>query len=1425
MRKAYQMILALMLLAIGATSAKAQDLVSLQQVPFCTWDGFGADAKSTGDAGCAWELNKPTGLPYGDGSVLNYCDLSSCTKLVITATAGTPRILMNREEATGNWNADEAQSKMIEYPRNEPDAWSNKYFSKEEKDGATVYTVDLKQIVADKGFAHLHCVKGAYWADVTVTSMEVDYKAAVDPGVDPSEGQTVDLEAEMFKAWTSDQPGAQVDNDPAPEPKSNDPFACTYDLFKNVGAYGTIYGSPNVYCLWYADLTGTKTMTVTGTPGMDIRVMMNRVPYVEGGSGDADGGAYVELVQKIGEDGTTVFDFTKYEYVHLNAIKVPGGGTAGVVKAIQLFGSVKAVSGWVDLLNNGDVTGDDLESFPVSKDGPNNGNTANDRPENVTLDGVKCLKVTADDLTNIAEEWTTWSTQFYMKLSEFLPEGTQWRAEFDVYASENANITTSAQGAPRAWQAGNFFPAFDVWADWQHKEFEGTVSAGEAGENGLGSIAFDLNNSNKPIDFYFKNLHFYIYKEKNALGQLSAGFQADVVSVDLGENANMKDLVKASGNSRLIYPVDCAEVKVNGNPTTLLSVEGHEDGKLYIFIDEGYSEDENDVVEVSFTNPADEAYRLKFIAGRWEGTDVPDFSGLIARYTDGLGENVSYMAEAPTLKSTDPEKGSFNLPLTLKTFKAVFATEANCEKIVAKFDNETLTVSPATGFAKEFTFTRTSDGDIAAGQHTLTIDKVYPVSEILGDDEFGTYNIPLSFGPVVIDPNDQPKDLIPASYFSEAANNGIPAGFKVIAGGEERVAPNTYGTGARVFSFAEGGDFVKGLYYRDNYVSYGEYEDYLLPLEAGKAYDLHFNTARWKSSGQWTKFQIIAPDGETVEYEEVIENNPDTNGGTGSPVKGSTAFDKSFEPATTGNYTLKWICASNSAGDQGGYNENLLANVYMRYVPNIPGYAETLLLNAALEKANNTLSAYAVERYAGVDYDALKALVEKIEAEMSGYTAPSVYNEMAAALDNAVQTLVDHKTACDNYDAAIKKTCDIVRQVAAAEDNGKPNEKQKFLQTELYANVKDMAEKYHGTSEWQNLGTEEEPNYQLVYSFDVLTENAELAAATTELNNINNLAGSMFTVGESKTGTTGYAALNDRIRKGIATLKAIGVAEDDNLIVEASKELGDNDDVADAIKSRIKTIVYGKMKDAENDLFAVDANGIPTTVDMTVFVKNPNLYVTKANRKDLTTDNAPGWTIVEGAGYDVSWTTGWSQVGNDQIPADAMMSNYNKDYVISQEITDLPAGVYNVIVGYGERENETAAEGCFFFTASSASTDSTKINAPVIGQTFPYANLTAENIVVTDGKLLVGVSSTSGSHTFFNEVKLALTAPAAGFDYASAYTELVNSIDAQVAPAQVRAIQIFDLNGRQISTAKKGVAIVKKLMSDGTIRTEKVVVK
>ena len=165
--------------AIAALALK-DGFTNLTAEMFLTWDS--ATEPTTGaTTGCSFELFKPSGLPYGDGSVgwKNFALLSDYDKLYVTFTEGTPRVMMNRDVDQGQWNEDETQSHLIEFPKGDA-VWSAKYFTNENG----VVTVDLKQIVADKGLASLNAIKGANWANVTVTGLFLYKEAAASEGTE-----------------------------------------------------------------------------------------------------------------------------------------------------------------------------------------------------------------------------------------------------------------------------------------------------------------------------------------------------------------------------------------------------------------------------------------------------------------------------------------------------------------------------------------------------------------------------------------------------------------------------------------------------------------------------------------------------------------------------------------------------------------------------------------------------------------------------------------------------------------------------------------------------------------------------------------------------------------------------------------------------------------------------------------------------------------------------------------------------------------------------------------------------------------------------------------------------------------------------------------------------------------------------------------
>lgn len=127
---------------------------------FKSWTAADGTGEETGTAGCDYVIDEPTIQPYGDSRVkyLNYANLSDWKYLVVEATEGTPRLLFNRTVDEGPVG--------YEYPN---DATYTKVT--ENTDGSKKYVVDIEALVDAQGFAHLHAIKGAYWSNVTVTSM------------------------------------------------------------------------------------------------------------------------------------------------------------------------------------------------------------------------------------------------------------------------------------------------------------------------------------------------------------------------------------------------------------------------------------------------------------------------------------------------------------------------------------------------------------------------------------------------------------------------------------------------------------------------------------------------------------------------------------------------------------------------------------------------------------------------------------------------------------------------------------------------------------------------------------------------------------------------------------------------------------------------------------------------------------------------------------------------------------------------------------------------------------------------------------------------------------------------------------------------------------------------------------------------------
>ena len=1194
---------------------------------------------------------------------------------------------------------------------------------------------------------------------------------------------------------------------------------------------GQPYGDPSVNN--WADLSGFDQLVITYTEGTP-RVMLNRDQNEGQFSSDEAGSHLIEYPKCSGtwaakyftdKDGVLTVDlkqiFNDKGYVHLHAIKGANWANVTVESMILVRKGKEKQVGWTNILNNSDFEGDDTSSFVTVLNGDENDGSVT-YPA-VIEDGVGVNESRALAIKSMAGAPQTWSTQLFVKLPEVLPVGTEWRLSMDVMSEPAANVSVGGHAAPRTWICGggdvsaDFADGITTTANWNTITAKGTITQNLFDKN-FQSIAFDLNNDKETAtQYYFDNIKFEIYKYGTV-----AEYSDDVIQIDFGFENNLPELCKAAGKKRVIFPNESAKVFINGEEVSITSVEGFADGHLYIFLDE-IADGE---VRVIFNNPAGDL-QLKYAGGPNAGQAIPNVDE-IAEYNANMlyeaGDDVyPYTMLAPTVVYAKPEQGSFNIKNDLKEFYVKFDKSADASKIVAKLDGKALTVSPSEGLTEEITMTYSGD-KLADGLHKINITKIYP-EDILSDEIYTDTTYVFSVG--APNANDVAVELIPLSYFNECANGSIPEGFKVFADGmEERVAGGSYGGGARLFNdFAAGGDFTHALYLRSNYATYGFNDDeHKLTMEAGKTYTLTFNAARWKSSGEFLKVLILNAAGDEL-LSQTVTCNPDVNG-TKNAVKGSSAYTIEFTPETAGDYELRFVVAKNADGEDAGdeWHELLLANVKFAYIPTSFGVVETIAVNEALEKAQKTQADNADERYDGAAQTALNDAIAKVVAEKADYTSPSECNAAVELLNNCSSDLIDHANLCNNYDQLIKEGSDVVRQ--HAED--------KFAALDMYAQLVALVNKYHGVSVMQNDGSEEEPDWQKHYTFDVLKDDAALTTAVAELTDIVNTTAKLFTTGASQRNTTGVAALVERLRLGAETLKTLGHAEDSYPVLQALNALEDDDELAEIVKSYVKTDIYGKLKDNNTDLFKETVNeetGDVTreSIDMTVFVKNPNLY---AREKTTVVE---GWTNVQGnAAAWSSWDGNVSHSNKTAYVEDcALHPGWHAVAYVEQTITDLPAGIYTI--KFNAWDNSDTSDGTYAYVKTSSTPaleegeemdlDKTAGYALMTGKAIPEEGIT--DIVVTDGVLTLGFAWGNQSQAFFEYVNVLLTGAATGFDYAKAYEEVAAGIETLegTPAAKVRAIQIFDLNGRRLSKAQKGVTIVKKVMSDGSIKTEKVIVK
>lgn len=199
---------------------------------------------------------------------------------------------------------------------------------------------------------------------------------------------------------------------------------------------------------------------------------------------------------------------------------------------------------WTNLITNSDVESDDVSSFFATEKtvGPN---PATIGAAGTGADGVgRAIVVkSGDNPTN------TWDTQFFVKAPQQLLAGQAYRFSMMVKADKPATISSQSHNNPGGYVHWSMIGSPAVTAEWQEYTNSGVISAEQAGNSGMNTIAFNLAELAEANTYYFDDIVWEIEESGNTI-PLTPEEKADTLSWALdnwiaGMLEVTKDYVKA----------------------------------------------------------------------------------------------------------------------------------------------------------------------------------------------------------------------------------------------------------------------------------------------------------------------------------------------------------------------------------------------------------------------------------------------------------------------------------------------------------------------------------------------------------------------------------------------------------------------------------------------------------------------------------------------------------------------------------------------------------------------------------------------------------------------------------------------------------------------------------------------------------------
>ena len=185
-------------------------------------------------------------------------------------------------------------------------------------------------------------------------------------------------------------------------------------------------------------------------------------------------------------------------------------------------------SNMVNLVNNGDMEGNDVSSFFYRVQG------GDIMPAVITngvgVNGSRGIVVAAP-----AREKEDYDNQFFFRLNKPVYPDTKIRVSFDYRADKQAMVRSEAHSEPSDYINWTEFRVDDFFTrTWQHFSYEGTLSSyNSSKEKPLRSIAFSLSLLEEANNYYFDNIKFEVETDntENPEGDIITFADANVKAI------------------------------------------------------------------------------------------------------------------------------------------------------------------------------------------------------------------------------------------------------------------------------------------------------------------------------------------------------------------------------------------------------------------------------------------------------------------------------------------------------------------------------------------------------------------------------------------------------------------------------------------------------------------------------------------------------------------------------------------------------------------------------------------------------------------------------------------------------------------------------------------------------------------------------